>query len=182
MLNFMTKLKAKVFIEGSNIYFEQKKMGKWLDWVKVKRYLVKEYELLNIHYYIGVRYKDSKVLPFLKKLKTINFDVITKPVKLIIDESGRKIEKANFDVEITGDVLSSYKNLDVIILFSGDSDFDYLVKILHKQNKKVYVFSSRKTLSWELKLSADKHFFLEDLLNLTKEDRNFMIENNLKGL
>ena len=34
----MNKDKAIVFIDGSNIYFAQKKMGKWLDWVKVKKY------------------------------------------------------------------------------------------------------------------------------------------------
>lgn len=167
----MKKLKVKVFVEGSNIYFAQKKMGKWLDWVKVSGYLSKIYDVLEICYYSGVRKNDQKVQPFLRKLGKIGFTIISKPVKIITDETGRKIEKANFDVEITGDVLKSLGKVDAIILFSGDSDFDYLVKVLHEQGKQLFVYSSKKTLSWELKLSADKHFLLEDLPYLTKGER-----------
>lgn len=167
----MEKLKVNVFIEGSNIYFAQKKLGKWLDWVKVKQYLSKTYNVLEIRYYAGVRKNDQKVQAFLRKLGKIGFTIISKPVKIIVDETGKKIEKANFDVEITGDILKSLKNIEVIILFSGDSDFDYLVKLLHEQGRQLFVYSSKKTLSWELKLSADKHFFLEDFLDLTKGEK-----------
>jgi len=163
-----TKPKAIVFIEGSNVYFAQKKMGKWLDWVKTKRFLEKTYEIIEIRYYIGVRRQDPKMRSFLKKLRKIGFKVITKPVKKIIDEAGRELEKANFDVEITGDTLESTTRLDIVILFSGDSDFQYLVKLLHKKGKRLFVYSSKKTLSWELKLKADKCFLLENLLHLTK--------------
>ena len=105
---------------------------------------------------------------FLKKLKKIGFKVVAKPVKIIKDESGRELEKANFDVEITADILQS-ASAGIVILFTGDSDFAYLVKVLHKEGRKVVVFSSRKTLSWELKLSTDKYIFVEDLRELTKK-------------
>src|SRR3989338_85565 len=108
----MKKLKVIVFIDGSNIYFAQKKMGKWLDLVKVKKYLTKSYDVLEIRYYAGVRKSDEKTQSFLRKLKRISFKIITKEVKVIIDESGRKIEKANFDVEITADILTSLKKID----------------------------------------------------------------------
>jgi len=168
MMKNKVKFKVIVFIEGSNIYFAQKKMYKWLDWVKVKRFLHKTYKLIEIRYYVGVRKRDEKMSRFLRKLRRIGFKVITKPVKKIIDETGRELEKANFDVEITGDILSLVKKLDVVILFSGDSDFQYLVNILHKKDKRLFVYSSKKTLSWELKLRADKYFLLEELKQLTK--------------
>lgn len=101
-------------------------MGKWLDWVKVSKYLSKNFQVLEIRYYVGLRRDDHKMQQFLKKLRKINFKVISKPVKKIIDETGREIEKANFDVEITGDVLESVDDLDTVMLFSGDSDFEYL--------------------------------------------------------
>ncbi len=167
----MERLKVIVFIDGSNIYFAQKKMGKWLDWVKVKKYLTKSYDVWEICYYAGVRENDDKTQSFLRKLKKIGFKTITKQVKVIIDESGRKIEKANFDVEITADILTSPKKINAILLFSGDSDFYYLIKLLHKDKKRLFVYSSRKTLSWELKLSTDKYFFLDDLPGLTKGKR-----------
>jgi len=165
----MKKLKVKVFIEGSNIYFAQKKMGLWLDWVKVKQYLNKTYHVLEIRYYIGVRKNDPGVQPFLRKLGKIGFVIISKPVKIIIEESGKKIEKANFDVEITGDVLKSLEEVNAVVIFSGDSDFEYLVKLVHEKGKQVFVYSSKKTLSWELKLSADRYFLLENLSQLTKD-------------
>jgi len=108
---------------------------------------------------------------FLRKLGRIGFIIISKPVKIIVEETGRKIEKANFDVEITSDVLKSLGEVNAIVLFSGDSDFDYLVKLLHEQGKQLFVYSSKKTLSWELKLSADRCFLLEDFPNLTKGKR-----------
>jgi len=162
------KFRATVFIEGSNIYFAQKKMGEWLDWVKVKRFLEINYEVVEIRYYAGVRKRDPKMRKFLRKLERIGFRVVTKPVKKIIDETGRELEKANFDVEITGDILTLMDKFDIAVLFSGDSDFEYLVKILHKNDKKLFVYSSKKTLSWELKLKADKCFLLENFKILTK--------------
>lgn len=74
----MKKLRVKVFIEGSNIYFAQKKMGLWLDWVKVKQYLNKTYHVLEIRYYIGVRKNDPGVQPFLRKLGKIGFVITSK--------------------------------------------------------------------------------------------------------
>lgn len=164
----MSKLKVKVFIDGSNIYFAQKKMDKWLDWVKVKRHLTRRYNVVEVRYYAGRRSNDKRVQSFLIKLEKIGFLVVSKLVKKIRNEMGREIEKANFDVEITGDVLESSDELDTVVLFSGDSDFHYLAKLLRKKGKQLFVYSSRQTLSWELKLSADKYFLLEDLPHLTK--------------
>lgn len=160
--------KAKVFIEGSNVYFAQKKMGAWLDWVKVKQHLNIHHEIIELRYYAGRRQQDTQVDRFLKKLRTIGFTVVTKTVKTIVDEGGRTIEKANFDVEMTMDILHSLSSIDTVVLFSGDSDFAPLVKAIRSQRKEVVIFSSRKTLSWELKLCAHNYFFFEDLSQLTK--------------
>lgn len=134
---------------------------------KGKKYLIKSYDVVEIRYYAGVRKNDKKTQSFLRKLKKIGFNIVQKQVKVIIDESGRKIEKANFDVEITADILSSLKEIETVVLFSGDSDFHYLINLLHKDKKRLFVYSSRKTLSWELKLSTDKYFFLDDLDDLS---------------
>lgn len=144
-------------------------MGKWLDWVKVKQFLEKEYQIIDYKYYAGVRPTDEKTKSFLKKLRKVGFTVITKPVKVVTDEKGNKFEKANFDVEIAADVLLSLKDIELVIIFSGDSDFAYLCELIHKSNKRVYFFASKRTLAWELRKSADRFFYLEDLVDdLTK--------------
>jgi len=66
-------------------------------------------------------------------------------------------------VEITTDILLERKEIDEIILFTGDSDFQYLVKKLKDLGKRVVIFSSRKTISWEIKLEASGFIYLEDI-------------------
>ncbi len=73
--------------------------------------------------------------------------------------------KSNCDVEITTDILLERKEVDEIILFSGDSDFQYLIKKLKDLGKKVIIFSSRKTISWEVKLEASEYIYFEDIKN-----------------
>ena len=48
-------------------------------------------------------------------------------------------------------------------VFSGDSDFAYLVKKLKSLGKGITVVSSRKTIAWELKLEKAEIIFLEDI-------------------
>ena len=64
---------------------------------------------------------------------------------------------------MTADILLDRADIDDIILLTGDSDFQYLVKKLKDSDKKVIVYSSRKTISWELKMEASKYFYLEDI-------------------
>lgn len=165
------KPKAKVYIDGANIFYTQRKLGWSFDWKKIKDCLKEQYFISEFRYYVGIKKDDVKMSGYLKYLDAIGFIVITKPIKVIKisnDHPMRKlynyseIYKSNFDVEITTDMIFDRQNIDEYILFSGDSDFEYLVKRLKGVGKKVIIYSSRKTLSWELKLAASKYIYLED--------------------
>ncbi|MBI4050769.1 MAG: NYN domain-containing protein [Candidatus Doudnabacteria bacterium] len=164
--------KTKVFIDGSNIFHAQKKLGWLVDWTKVKNYLEEDYEIVEWRYYIGIKDQDPGMQSFLRYLNAINIKAITKPLKKIALDSGdthfeltghKYIYKANFDVEITADILLDLGGVNEAILFSGDSDFVYLIKRLRDLGKKMTIYSSRKTISWELKLEAAKVIYLENL-------------------
>ena len=166
--------KAKVYIDGANVFYTQKDIGFSIDWEKTRKYLQESYDILEIRYYVGVKQDDEKMASYLRYLDVIHFTVITKPIKIIkIDRNHpmaklhnySEIYKCNFDVEMTTDILLDRANLDKIILFSGDSDFNYLIKRLYSLGKKIELFSSRKMLAWELKFSGAKYYFLEDLRN-----------------
>lgn len=168
----MNKTKAKVFIDGSNIFYTQKKLGWSLDWSKIKKYLEQEKEILEFRYYTGLKDGDEKMRSYLRYLDAIGFNTQTKPLKKIKvtpDESAFLtsktgfIYKANFDVEITADILLDKSEVKEIILFSGDSDFKYLVEKLKSRGQKVIIVASKKTLSWELKLAVSDIMYLEDL-------------------
>jgi len=65
---------------------------------------------------------------------------------------------------ISFDILLDKAKTDEVIIFSGDSDIQYLCKKLKDIGKKIIIYSSRKTISWELKLEASEIFYLEDLI------------------
>jgi len=68
--------------------------------------------------------------------------------------------KANFDVEISVDAVNELKNFDTFVLFSGDSDFAYLLKFLKQNKKQTVVISERGHVSKELIDEADSYFDL----------------------
>ncbi len=171
------KPKVKIYIDGANIFYTQKKLGWFIDWEKMKNYIGKEKEIIEWRYYVGVKDDDEKMQKYLKYLNIVGFDTITKPLKKIKisnDEilseiyKTNYIYKANFDVEITADILLDKFKIDEVIIFSGDSDFCYLVKKLKDTGLKVTIYSSRKTISWELKLEGSKIVYFEDIENEIK--------------
>ena len=168
----MDKPKIKIYIDGANIFYAQKKMGWSLDWVKIKNQINREKEVLEWRYYVGVKKDDEKMQRYLRYLNAIGFYAFTKPLKKIKIRDGETgyIYKANFDVEIATDILLDKSKVDEIIIFSGDSDFEYLVKRLRDTGKKVSIFSSRKTISWELKLAASSIGYLEDMEGKIKRE------------
>lgn len=168
----MKKKKAKVYIDGANVFYTQKKLGWSFDWMKVKRLIEKQREIIEWRYYVGVKEGDEKMQSYLKYLNAIGFTLFTKKLKKIkIDKSDIPakiynspfIYKANFDVEITADILSDKSKIDEIILFSGDSDFTYLVRKVKDSGKTATIYSSRKTIAWELKLESPRLVYIEGM-------------------
>ncbi|PIR07531.1 hypothetical protein COY65_03145 [Candidatus Jorgensenbacteria bacterium CG_4_10_14_0_8_um_filter_39_13] len=173
------KTKTKVYIDGANMFYTQRKLDWSFDWKKVKNYIETNKEVIEWKYYVGVKDDDEKIQKYLRYLNAVGFNTFTKPLKKIrISDNETLFEiyktdyiyKANFDVEITTDILLDKARIDEIIIFSGDSDFQYLVRKLKDAGKKVSVYSSRKTISWELKLEASNIFYLEDIKNQIKRE------------
>src|SRR3989344_6896 len=161
----INKIKTKVYIDGSNTYRAQKKLGWLIDWKKVIELFSEKYEVMEWRYYVGLKDEDLKMRSFINFLKLLGFNVITKPLKKImidLDDPIFKIlhhtfiYKANFDVEITADMILDSSGVKEFMLFSGDSDFVYLIKRLKELGKETNVYSSRKTISWELKLGSNR--------------------------
>ena len=154
------------------MFYTQKDIGFTIDWRKMKEYLQEKWDILEIRYYVGIKEGDEKMRTYLRYLDAIGITPITKPVKIIkIDKNHilaqlknfKEIYKCNFDVEMTADILLERSQIEEVLLFSGDSDFDYLAKKLRDLGKKVTIFSSRKMLSWELKLTTKRYIYFEDL-------------------
>ena len=81
--------------------------------------------------------------------------------------------KANFDVEMSLDMIAFADKFDGFALFSGDGDFEATVKTLRAAGKKVLVISHKKFLAGELSVNADRIIdfseILEDIPQLTQK-------------
>lgn len=158
----MPKQKTKVYIDGANIFYTQKQIGWNINWIKVKKYLCKNSQIIEMRYYIGVKKNDIQMSKYLNYLEKIGMTTVIKPIKIIKTSHGN-IFKSNFDVEMATDIIIDTVSMDKIVLFTGDSDFNYLIKKLKDLGKYIVVYSTRKMLSWELKLNANQYVFLEDI-------------------
>ena len=157
------KPKAKVYIDGANIFYAQKKIGWSLDWSKIKEVLGKDREVIEWRYYVAVKDGEDQMQSYLRYLDAIKFTAVTKSLKKINLQPTGYMYKANFDVEMAVDILLDKASVDEVILFSGDSDFSYLIRKLRDAGKKVTVFAFRQTIAWELKLAASKVIYLDKM-------------------
>lgn len=148
-----------------------KKIGKIIEWVSAdKKFFYyghyKSNPKLPDDHNLNFRYRQS--IFRIDKARKNRFTIRTKYVKeiKIFDEDGKfsgKIHKCNFDIEIALDMLTKINKYDTIFLWSGDSDFDLLLKYLKNKGKKIVIICARNYLSKELHRIADKFIPAERL-------------------
>src|SRR3989338_7605986 len=94
------------------------------------------------------------------KARKSGFRVRTKDIKEIdnFDDEGKfvgRIRKCNFDIEMAMDMLLKIDKYDTVFLWSGDSDFHYLLQYLKSKKKKIVTICGRNFASEELRNSSD---------------------------
>jgi uncharacterized LabA/DUF88 family protein len=117
-------------------------------------------------------------------LRQCGFKVIKKYVKHFVDDEGILTTKANADMDLAIDALLQARNLDRIILLTGDGDFIRLVQALQNMGCRVEVIAFNNVSS-ELKEEADSFlsgFLIPGLLPIQNEGagwhRGFPINYN----
>ena len=86
-------------------------------------------------------------------LEIVGYTVRHKEIKFIKDEHKTPLgghHKGNIDVELTIDAVHLKNEFDTFVLFSGDSDFESLIKYLKGFGKKCVVISTTGHISIEL--------------------------------
>ncbi|MDP2951440.1 MAG: NYN domain-containing protein [bacterium] len=162
-INWQKLGRVFIFIDAANLESAVKDLGWWIDYLKLKS-LFSSAELVEIRDYC-VAHNTLNQNNFFTFLKKNGFILITKPLKIIKEEDIQKgdIRKANFDVEIAVDSILLQNDFDVLVLFSGDSDFHYLIKKLQEKNKKVIVISTKHHVSKELIETSDRFIDLKKI-------------------
>lgn len=167
LIKNVVKGKIAVFIDAANIELSAKDKDWRVDYKKLYRWLRDLGKIRYVGFYT-VRFDTPRHDAFLTLLKKTGYKLITKPLKFIKDKSNKKghMRKANFDVEIAVDVVVQKDSFDTLFLFSGDSDFAYLLKELKKIGKIVVVISMKHHIAKELIEKADLYLDLMKIRNI----------------
>jgi uncharacterized LabA/DUF88 family protein len=117
-----------IFVDVQNIYYTTRQAyGRQFDYRKLWRRISAEGEIVSATAY-AIDRGDEKQLQFQNALKHIGFTVKLKPYIQRSDGSA----KGDWDVGITIDVLDVAKDVDTVVLLSGDGDFDLLMEKIKK--------------------------------------------------
>ena len=116
--------KIAIFADVQNIYYTTRQAyGRQFNYRKFWQRIVAEGEIISATAYAIQRDNDQQI-KFQDALRHIGFTVKLKPYIQRSDGSA----KGDWDVGIVIDALDIAKQVDTIILLSGDGDFDLLLK------------------------------------------------------
>ena len=181
-MNIDSKNKSLILIDDGNLYYGFKKHRWELDYEKFYHWLKNSFDFFDIYFFGGIiskktffdrhpnhtltgfiKYKDDRQR-FFRLLKKIGYKVRTKPIASLYDSTkGEYKRKCNFDVEITILALDKLNDYKELVLCSGDGDFTKLIKYVKGKYKKTTLIVHKDRLNWELKETANRVIFFEDI-------------------
>ena len=157
--------KVSIFVDVQNIYYTTKQQfNSNFDYNKFWKLVTNQRVVIGAFAYTTDR-GNKKQMQFQNILRAIGFEVKLKPFISRSDGSS----KGDWDVGITVDIMEYAGKSDVIVLASGDGDFDILIKrirTLHNNETEIYGVSNLTANS--LKNATSNFFPIEDDLLLTK--------------
>ncbi len=108
-------------------------------------------------------------------LRDFGYKVIEKKVMWYTDDSGNRFGKANADLDMAVDVILQSKNLDRIIIATGDGDFIQVVRALQNKGCRVEIIAF-ENVSNNLRKEADiflSGYLIPELLSPENSDKDW---------
>ena len=120
--------KIAIFADVQNIYYTTRQAyGRQFNYQKLWQRISSQGEIVSATAY-AIHRGDDKQLKFQNALKQIGFTIKLKPYIQRSDGSA----KGDWDVGIAIDVMGAAKDVDIVVLLSGDGDFDLLLEKIKK--------------------------------------------------
>lgn len=155
--------KVSIFVDVQNIYYTTKQAYQRNFNYNLFWKICTENRQLTKAIAYAIDRGDQKQKEFQNILKAIGFEIKLKPFIQRSDGS----TKGDWDVGITLDVIEYANSSDVIVLASGDGDFDLLAqKIIKKYQREFEVYGVPKLTAKSLVSSATKFYPIDDDLLL----------------
>jgi uncharacterized LabA/DUF88 family protein len=173
-------------------------LGFVIDWRKLYDYLKGHWNCEKIFFYSGIQRGDDGRTNEYMELAKIGYEVHAKPysmyknrdqlVKIICPKCENEIDykidrgirwKSNCDVELSVDATNYAKEGIEYLVFTGDGDFEYLIRNAVDKSVKVYIISSAKKIKVAPRYSISRFSTkLRDLV-AEKKDSVFYVDINL---
>ena len=155
--------KIAIFVDVQNIYYTTRDTyGRQFNYREFWRQITTQGDIVSATAY-AIQRSDDKQIKFQDALKHIGFDVKLKPYIQRSDGSA----KGDWDVGITIDIMEAAKDVDTVILLSGDGDFDMLLdKIRSDYRVTTEVYGVPALTAKSLIAAADIYHHIEDNLLL----------------
>jgi uncharacterized LabA/DUF88 family protein len=152
-----------VFVDVQNIYYTTRQyFARHFDYNRFWAEVTRDRKVVKAIAF-AIERDDEKQRQFQNILRAIGFEVKLKPYIQRNDGSA----KGDWDVGITLDVLEYAPLADIVVLASGDGDFDLLVqKIRDKHQVRVEVYGVAELSAASLIRAADKFVPIKDHLLL----------------
>ena len=133
-----------------------------VNYQKLYNFFQDQCDLQCVHFF-SADFETDNHRRFMAKLKHIGYRITTKPLKRYSDHTPEKPNrKANFDVELSILAVKHKKDFKTLVLFSGDCDFEYLLKYLRGRGKKCVTFSRQGHIAHELPPASNQYFDVID--------------------
>jgi uncharacterized LabA/DUF88 family protein len=156
-----------VFVDSANVELAIDRLRTRVDWKKVLnliaegRQIVRAIAYSPVHDDPGVSIETQRFAePFLGK----GYKVVTKPLKRFADGT----IKANVDIEMACDIIEMLDRLDVVVLVSGDGDFQRLVEVIQAKGVRVEVMAVGSSTAGSLRNAADSFIDLQAIVQKVK--------------
>jgi uncharacterized LabA/DUF88 family protein len=176
MAVFQPSSRIGLFIDGPNLHAASKALGFDIDFKRLLAEFQRPGSTLRAFYYATISEDQAKcpIRPLVDWLDYNGYTVVTKTAKAFPDTSGRRKANGNMNIELTVDAIGLARQLDQMILFSGNGDFRPLVEAVQRRGVRVTVVSTISSqppmIADELRRQADAFIDLTALR--FKLDRN----------
>lgn len=151
--------KVAIFVDVQNIYYTVKeRYNSHFNYSYFWEKAVAGRDMIGAMAY-AIDRGDPKQIKFQQILKNIGFEIKLKPYI----QRGDGSTKGDWDVGITVDMLDYAENADVIVLASGDGDFDIVVeKIRHKYGVSMEVYGVPELTAATLIEASSMYFPIDE--------------------
>jgi len=153
--------KIAIFVDVQNIYYTTRDVyQRQFNYRKLWEQLSYQGDIVIANAY-AIQRSDDQQHKFQKALKHIGFNVKLKPFIQRSDGSA----KGDWDVGITIDVMKTAAEVDIVVLLSGDGDFDRLLtEISATHQVETHVYGVPKLTANSLINAASKYYEINESL------------------